>query len=62
MIARGERPAYRLATGQDGRWGVDAMPWLSVAAVNRREALDEARAAIAAWLQVEPDAFDVEAG
>ena len=62
MIARGDRPAYRVTTAQDGRWTVDAMPWVSVAAVNRREALDEARAAIAAWLEVEPDAFDVEIG
>ena len=59
---RGDRPAYRVTTAQDGRWTVDAMPWVSVAAVNRREALDEARAAIAAWLEVEPDAFDVEIG
>jgi hypothetical protein len=32
-----------------------------VTATNRREALDEARAAIAEWLEVQPDAFDVEA-
>jgi hypothetical protein len=37
------------------------LPWLSVTALGRREALDEARAAIAEWLEVEPDAFDVEA-
>ena len=29
--------------------------------MSRREALDEARAAIAMWLEVEPNAFDVEA-
>jgi hypothetical protein len=32
-----------------------------VTATGRREALDEARAAIAKWLEVDPEAFDVEA-
>jgi predicted RNase H-like HicB family nuclease len=32
-----------------------------VEATGRREALDEAREAIAAWLEVAPDEFDVEA-
>jgi hypothetical protein len=62
MIARGERPAYRLTTAQDGRRRVDALPWVSVTATGRREALDEARAAIAEWLDVPPDSFDVEIG
>ena len=60
MIARGDRPAYRLTTAQDGSWRTDALPWLSVTATWRREALDEAQATIAEWLEVEPDAFDVE--
>ncbi len=60
MIARGERPASRLRTTQDGRWRVDALPWVPVTATGRREALDEARAAIAEWLEVESDAFDGE--
>jgi hypothetical protein len=60
MVARGERPGYRIRTAADGRWYVDAMPWLSVAADGRREAMVEARAAIAGWLEVDPDAFDVE--
>ena len=60
MIARGERPAYRLTTAQDGRWRVDALPWLSVTATGRREAMDEARVVIAEWLDVRPDTFDVE--
>ncbi len=62
MIARGERPGYRVTTAQDGRWRVDALPWLTVVATGRREALDEARAALAEWLEVERDAFDVEVG
>ena len=62
MIARGERPTYRLWETEEGRWRVDALPWLSVAAASRREALDEARAAIAGWLEVSPESFDVESG
>ena len=61
MIARGDRPAYRITAAEDGRWRVDTLPWVSVTARGRREALDEARAAIAEWLEVEADAFDVEA-
>jgi hypothetical protein len=61
MIARGERPAYRLIPAQDGGWRVDAKPWVTVTATGRREALDETRAAIAEWLDVAPDSFDVEA-
>ena len=60
MIARGERPGYRLRTGQDGAWTVDALPWVSVAATGRRDALDAARVAIAEWLDVPTDSFDVE--
>jgi hypothetical protein len=59
MIARGDRPAYRVTTALDGRW-VDARPWVSLTATGRLEALDEARAAIAEWLDVSGDAFDVE--
>jgi hypothetical protein len=36
------------------------VPWVPVTATGRREALDEARAAIAEWLGVPPDGFDVE--
>jgi hypothetical protein len=59
-IARGERPVYRAMQAEDGRWYVLGYPWLSVAATGRREALDEARVAIAEWLAVAPDSFDVE--
>jgi hypothetical protein len=48
MIARGDRPAYRVTTAQVGSWTVDALSWLSLPVTRRREALDEARAAIAA--------------
>jgi hypothetical protein len=60
MIARGERPGYRLRA-QDGGWAVDGLPWVKVAAKARREARDEAREAIARWLGVPPDAFDLDA-
>jgi hypothetical protein len=58
MIARGERPMYRLRA-EDGRWAVDALPWVTVTAAGRQEALDAARAAIGRWLEVAPDAFDL---
>jgi hypothetical protein len=61
MIARGDRPGYRITPAQDGRWHVDALPWLPVSVASRREALDAARTAIAEWLDVLPDTFDVEA-
>ena len=60
MIARGERPMYRLRVSPDGSWTVDGLAWLYVAPVDRRKAPDAARATIAAWLDVAPDAFDVE--
>jgi hypothetical protein len=61
MIARGDRPAYRITTTEDGRWRVDELPWVPVTATGHREALDEARAAIAEWLEVDPNAFDLAA-
>ena len=60
-VARGDRPAYRVTTAEDGRWRVDTLPWVPVTATGRREALDEARAAIAEWREVPLDAFYVEA-
>lgn len=62
MIARGDRPAYRVTAAEDGRWRVDGMPWVSVTATGRREALDDGRAGIAEWLGVPLDSFDVEIG
>ena len=62
MIAPGERPGSRLRAVQDGSWVVVELPWLSVVATDRREALDAARAAIAEWLEVQRDASDVAAG
>jgi hypothetical protein len=59
MIARGQRPLYRLRA-QDGRWTVDGMSWLTVTAASRTEAVNVARAAIAEWLDVPRQSFDIE--
>jgi hypothetical protein len=59
MVARGERPAYRLRMVQDGRWTVSEAPWLSLDATDRREALAEAIQAISEWLDCDPAAFDI---
>lgn len=59
MVARGERPRYRLTAAQDGSWTPEVLPWLSVAATGRLAALDAVRAAIAAWLDVPPESFDL---
>jgi hypothetical protein len=52
---------YRVVAGQDGSRSVYGCEWLSVTATTRLDALDAARAAVSAWLEVEPEAFDVEA-
>ena len=61
-IARGERPLYRVSAAQDGSWAVEWCPWLPTSSGSRSEALAAARAAIAEWLDVPPDSFDVEVG
>ena len=60
MIARGQRPGYRLTRRVAGGRAVDELPWLPVVATSRREALEAGREAIAAWLEVGPDALDLE--
>ena len=54
MLATGQRPGYRLRNAQDGRCTVLEAPWLSM---GKRSA---GRAAIAAWLDCDPDTFDLE--
>ena len=61
-IRRGERPVYRALLAVDGRWYVLGYPWLSIDADDRRSAWEATRAAVAGWLGVEPDEFDVETG
>jgi hypothetical protein len=60
MIARGERPGYRLLPGRDGRWRVDGLPGISVVAPDRHAASTTIRSAIGVALDVDPMAFDVE--
>jgi hypothetical protein len=60
-IARGQRPVYRAMQAEDDRWYLLGYPWLSIDADDRRSAVEATRAAVADWLGVEPDAFDVEA-
>jgi len=59
MIARGERPLYRVRTAPDRSYAIVGSPWLPVPAVGRREVLAAVRAVIAAELAVPADGFDV---
>jgi hypothetical protein len=61
MIARGERPGYRLLLGRDGRWSVDGLPGITVAALDRQAASMSMRSTIARALDVDPAAFDIDA-
>jgi hypothetical protein len=60
-IAQDERPKYRVLEAVDGRWYVLGYPWVSIDANDRRSAIEATRTAVADWLDVEPDASDVEA-
>jgi len=63
MIARRERPGYRVAeTGDGATVHIDELPWLGRISADRSDAIRTAREAIAAWLEVDPDSFDVEWG
>jgi len=53
---------YRVMPELDGSWSALGFEWLSIDANDRRSALDATRAAVAEWLGVEPEAFDVELG
>ena len=59
MIARGERPGYRIRPAQDGSWTVDGLPGVRVAGDTKRAALTAARTAIATVLEVDPESFDL---
>jgi predicted RNase H-like HicB family nuclease len=60
MISAGERPGHRLQVAPDGSWSLVGLPGVTGRAGSRREASEEAKAAIAAVLEVPPDSFDVE--
>ena len=63
MIARGERPLYRIEVVQATpgvRFRVVELPWLVGPAASTREVSAAGRARIAGWLDVSSDAFDVD--
>lgn len=60
MIARRERPGYRLVAVQDGLWAVDGSLGVAVSADTRKAALTAARTDIADVLGVDPESFDLE--
>jgi hypothetical protein len=63
MIARGERPGYRIAETGDGETiHVIQLPWLGRIATDRGSAIAAARSSIAAWLGADGATFDVERG
>jgi hypothetical protein len=63
MIARKERPCYRVAeTGHGATVHIIELPWIAPIDATRQTAIDRARDAIAAWLGVQPDSFDLERG
>ena len=58
-IARGERPLCSVRHREDGTWSVYGMPWLVLTATTPEGAVGEARAAVSALLEVDPDRLDV---
>lgn len=63
MIARKERPSYRIADTGDGHTVyVIELPWLPPVTARSSTAIEAGRRAIAEWLEVSPDTFDVERG
>jgi hypothetical protein len=63
MIARGQRPAYRVdAFGEapEIRIRIAELPWLSGTADRSQSVLVEARRIVAGWLEVDGESFDIE--
>jgi hypothetical protein len=62
MIARGERPFYKPRLEPDGDFILIRIPQLEIVtqARHRAEIVAMARDCIAIWLDVRPDAFDLE--
>lgn len=63
MIARGERPGYRvevIRTVPDIAVRIVELPWLTGAAPSMRDVTATGRRLVAAWLEVPPGAFDIE--
>ena len=63
MIARGERPMYRVEvvrTSPDVAFLIVELPWLRGSVASMRDLTDAARTLVGGWLEARPDAFDVE--
>ena len=61
MVARRERPLYRIADTGDGRTiHVVELPWLPPIEASRSAAIERARDAVASWLGVDRMAVDIE--
>ena len=63
MIARGERPGYRIElvhVTPDVGFRIVELPWLTASVASRRDVSAAARILLAGWLDVSPDAFDLE--
>jgi hypothetical protein len=62
MIARGERPLFRPRTEPDGKFILIRIPELDLVTevLTRADVAAMARGAIAVWLDVPGDSFDVE--
>ena len=52
-------PTWRMTAAPGERWVIVGLEWLALSSRSRRAAIDEARLAIAALLEVAPDAFDL---
>ena len=62
MIARKERPCYRVAETGDGTYHLIELPWIRPFSAARGTALSRGRDAVAHWLDVDPGSFDIEEG
>ena len=63
MIARKDRPCYRVAeTGDGTTFHIIELPWIAPFAATRSTAVERARQTVSAWLDVDPQAFDIERG
>jgi hypothetical protein len=61
MIARKERPCYRVAeTGDGSTVYIVELPWIAPLSATQATAVERARGAVATWLDVDPGAFDIE--
>jgi hypothetical protein len=63
MIARGQRPAYRVDVFEETaeiRIRIAELPWLTGTSARPGSVLVDARRIVAAWLEVDGESFDIE--